>query len=89
DSHVFETTIIDIEQQQQPREVNDFVESGFLEEPSTQELEQENIIMPNHDLVMLQYMQQERNNYKPPERRDNFFGVNFDDDGGENSFATI
>ncbi|CAG8464347.1 24944_t:CDS:1, partial [Gigaspora rosea] len=31
-SNVFDTTI-DIEQQPQPREVNNFVESGFLEEP--------------------------------------------------------
>ncbi|CAG8442881.1 5208_t:CDS:1 [Cetraspora pellucida] len=89
DSHFFETTIIDNNEQQQPGEVNNFVESGFLEEPSTLELEQENIIMPNYDLVMLQYQQQQERNHhnKFQERRDSF-DINFDD-GGETSFATI
>ncbi|CAG8788008.1 13999_t:CDS:1 [Gigaspora margarita] len=83
-SNVFETTTIDIEQQQQPREVNNFVESGFLEEPSTLELEQENIILPNHDLIMLQHKLQPKNNYKLPER--GYFDINIDEIG-ENSNA--
>ncbi|RIB28718.1 hypothetical protein C2G38_2058560 [Gigaspora rosea] len=82
-SNVFDTTI-DIEQQPQPREVNNFVESGFLEEPSTLELEQENIIIPNHDLIMLQHKHQPKNNYKLPER--GYFDINVDE-VGENSNA--
>ncbi|CAG8496375.1 13402_t:CDS:1 [Dentiscutata heterogama] len=80
-SNAFEATTIDIEQQ--PRE--DFVESGFLEEPSTLELEQENIIVPNHDLIILQHKNQaNNNNYKLPERSN--FDINFDEIG-ENSNA--
>ncbi|CAG8804993.1 7845_t:CDS:1, partial [Dentiscutata erythropus] len=82
-SNGFETTTTAIEPQ--PREVNDFVESGSLDEPSTLELEQENIIVPNHDLIMLQHKNQAKNNnYKLPERSN--FDINFDEIG-ENSNA--
>ncbi|CAG8678524.1 2870_t:CDS:1, partial [Scutellospora calospora] len=70
-SHIFETTTIDVEQRP-PREINEFVETGFLEEPSTLELEQENIIVPNHDFIMLQHKFQTMNNYRLQERRTNF-----------------